>query len=75
MKRIRTYLAVGGPEDGPDSLRLEQTGQVSVGHLGLGEVPACLGGGGLPPGAVQGVWGIGGQYWRSLLEIYRSSTS
>merc|ERR1719328_894366 len=42
-----------GPGHLPDSLALQQDGEVSVGHLGLGQVPPCLGGAGLAPGAVQ----------------------
>ena len=36
-------LAVGGTEHCPDGLRLEEGGEVSVGHLWLGKVPASLG--------------------------------
>merc|ERR1712215_276545 len=44
-----------GPGHLPDSLALQQDGQVSVGHLRLGQVPPCLGGAGFAPGAVQTV--------------------
>merc|ERR1719209_2595384 len=44
-----------GPGHLPDGLALQQDGQVSVGHLWLGQVPPCLGGAGLAPGAVQTV--------------------
>merc|ERR1712217_447318 len=44
-----------GPGHLPDSLALQQDGQVSVGHLRLGQVPPCLCGAGLAPGAVQTV--------------------
>ena len=36
-------LAVGGTEHCPDGLGLEEGGEVSVGHLWLGKVPASLG--------------------------------
>ena len=38
-----TALAVGGKQNCPDGLRLEQGGEVGVGHLWLGKVPAGLG--------------------------------
>merc|ERR1719317_42685 len=44
-----------GPGHLPDGLALQQNGEVSVGHLGLRQVPPCLGGAGLAPGAVQTV--------------------
>merc|ERR1719317_1412773 len=44
-----------GPGHLPNSLALQQDGEVSVGHLGLRQVPPCLGGAGLAPGAVQTV--------------------
>merc|ERR1719209_2351492 len=44
-----------GPGHLPDGLALQQDGQVSVGHLWLGQVPPCLGGAGLAPSAVQTV--------------------
>ena len=47
--------SVGGPQDLPDLLRLEQLAEVGVGHLGHGQVPALLGLGGLLPGAVQAI--------------------
>ena len=37
------HLAVGGTQNCPDGLRLEQGGEVGVGHLWLGKVPAGLG--------------------------------
>merc|ERR1719278_1270766 len=36
-------LAVGGAQHCPDGLRLEQSGEICVGHLWLGKVPASLG--------------------------------
>merc|ERR1719189_248596 len=47
------HLAVGGTQNCPDGLRLEQGGEVGVGHLWLGKVPAGLGSGRLPPCAVK----------------------
>merc|ERR1719348_1752641 len=47
------HLLVGSSQHLPDGLALEQGRQVSVGHLGLGQVPACLGRAWLAPGAVQ----------------------
>merc|ERR1719220_44204 len=44
-----------GPGHLPDGLALQQDGQVSVGHLWLGQVPPCLGGAGLAPGAIKTV--------------------
>ena len=37
------HLAVGGKQNCPDGLRLEQGGEVGVGHLWLWKVPAGLG--------------------------------
>merc|ERR1719209_2799976 len=44
-----------GPGHLPDGLALQQDGQVSVGHLRLGQVPPSLGSAGLAPSAVQTV--------------------
>ena len=44
---------LGGPKDLPDLLRLEQLGQISVGHLRHGQIPALLGLGALAPCAIQ----------------------
>ena len=44
---------LGGPQDLPDLLRLEQLGEISVGHLGHGQVPALLRLGALAPCAIQ----------------------
>merc|ERR1712228_421078 len=47
------HLPVGGPEHLPDGLALEESRQVSVSHLGLGQVPAVLDRAGLTPGSVE----------------------
>merc|ERR1719209_288145 len=44
-----------GPGHLPDGLALQQDGQVSVGHLWLGQVPSSLGSASLAPSAVQTV--------------------
>merc|ERR1719278_592100 len=46
-------LAVGGAQHCPDGLRLEQSGEICVGHLWLGKVPASLGCRCLSPCAVE----------------------
>merc|ERR1719410_1134561 len=47
------HLPVGSSQHLPDGLALEEGGQVSVGHLGLGQVPAVLDRAGLAPGSVE----------------------
>ena len=49
------HLPVGSSQHLPDGLALQQGGQVSVGHLGLRQVPPGLLGAGLAPSPVQTV--------------------
>lgn len=46
-------LSLGRPENLPDFLRLQKSGEVSVAHLGHGQVVALLSLGGSLPGAIQ----------------------
>merc|ERR1719209_308908 len=48
-------LLDGSPGHLPDGLALQQDRQVSVSHLGLGQVPPSLGSAGLAPSAVQAI--------------------
>merc|ERR1719516_232091 len=47
------HLPVGSPQHSTDALRLEKAGEVSVGHLGLRQVPALLLTAGLLPGSIE----------------------